>query len=194
MADKPNILVIWGDDIGITNLSCYSDGLMGYRTPNIDRIADEGMRFTDSYGEQSCTAGRVVVHHRPERLPDRPEQGRDAGRRRRAAGRGRRRSPSCSSRSATRPGSSARTTSATSTSSCRPSTASTSSSATSTTSTPRRSRRRPNWPPAEDFPGFNERFRPRGVLHSLGDRHRRRHRGRALRARRRASGSRTPGR
>ena len=58
MADEPNILVIWGDDIGISNLSCYSDGLMGYRTPNIDRIADEGMRFTDSYGEQSCTAGR----------------------------------------------------------------------------------------------------------------------------------------
>jgi arylsulfatase A-like enzyme len=57
-AERPNILVIWGDDIGITNLSCYSDGLMGYRTPNIDRIAAEGMRFTDSYGEQSCTAGR----------------------------------------------------------------------------------------------------------------------------------------
>jgi arylsulfatase A-like enzyme len=56
--DRPNILVIWGDDIGITNLSCYSDGLMGYRTPNIDRVAEEGMRFTDSYGEQSCTAGR----------------------------------------------------------------------------------------------------------------------------------------
>ncbi len=56
---KPNILVIWGDDIGITNLSCYSDGVMGYRTPNIDRIANEGMRFTDSYGEQSCTAGRA---------------------------------------------------------------------------------------------------------------------------------------
>jgi arylsulfatase A-like enzyme len=54
----PNILVIWGDDIGISNLSCYSDGVMGYRTPNIDRIANEGMRFTDSYGEQSCTAGR----------------------------------------------------------------------------------------------------------------------------------------
>ena len=54
----PNIVVIWGDDIGISNLSCYSDGLLGYRTPNIDRIADEGMRFTDSYGEQSCTAGR----------------------------------------------------------------------------------------------------------------------------------------
>src|ERR1043165_819823 len=57
--DRPNILVIWGDDIGITNLSCYSDGLMGYRTPNIDRLAKEGMRFTDSYGEQSCTAGRA---------------------------------------------------------------------------------------------------------------------------------------
>lgn len=55
---KPNILVIWGDDIGITNLSCYSDGLMGYKTPNIDRIANEGMRFTDCYGQQSCTAGR----------------------------------------------------------------------------------------------------------------------------------------
>jgi arylsulfatase len=57
---KPNILVIWGDDIGITNLSCYGDGIMGYRTPNIDRIADEGMRFTDYYGEQSCTAGRAA--------------------------------------------------------------------------------------------------------------------------------------
>src|SRR4249920_1169156 len=55
---KPNILVIWGDDIGISNLSCYSRGMMGYLTPNIDRIADEGMLFTDSYGEQSCTAGR----------------------------------------------------------------------------------------------------------------------------------------
>ena len=57
-AKKPNILVIWGDDIGITNLSCYSRGLMGYQTPNIDRLAREGMLFTDSYGEQSCTAGR----------------------------------------------------------------------------------------------------------------------------------------
>ena len=58
--DRPNILVIWGDDIGITNLSCYSDGLMGYRTPNIDRLAEEGARFTDYYGEQSCTAGRAA--------------------------------------------------------------------------------------------------------------------------------------
>ena len=55
---KPNIVIIWGDDVGQSNLSCYSDGLMGYRTPNIDRVANEGMRFTDSYAEQSCTAGR----------------------------------------------------------------------------------------------------------------------------------------
>jgi len=55
---QPNILVIWGDDIGQSNLSCYTHGLMGYQTPNIDRIAKEGMLFTDSYGEQSCTAGR----------------------------------------------------------------------------------------------------------------------------------------
>src|SRR3954449_10853671 len=60
MAEQPNILVIWGDDIGQSNLSCYSDGVMGYRTPNIDRIADEGVRFTDYYGEQSCTAGRAA--------------------------------------------------------------------------------------------------------------------------------------
>ncbi|OEZ00292.1 MULTISPECIES: arylsulfatase [Stenotrophomonas] len=58
-AAKPNIVVIWGDDIGISNLSCYTDGLMGYRTPNVDRLAREGMRFTDAYGEQSCTAGRA---------------------------------------------------------------------------------------------------------------------------------------
>jgi len=57
-ADRPNILVIWGDDIGITNISRYSMGMMGYQTPNIDRIANEGMIFTDYYGEQSCTAGR----------------------------------------------------------------------------------------------------------------------------------------
>jgi len=57
---KPNILVIFGDDIGITNLSCYSDGLMGYETPHIDRIAKEGLRFLHYYGEQSCTAGRAA--------------------------------------------------------------------------------------------------------------------------------------
>ena len=58
-SDKPNILVIWGDDVGITNISAYSQGLMGYRTPNIDRIANEGALFTDYYAEQSCTAGRA---------------------------------------------------------------------------------------------------------------------------------------
>ncbi|MEA5532580.1 arylsulfatase [Crocosphaera sp. XPORK-15E] len=55
---KPNIVVIWGDDIGTANLSIFTKGMMGYRTPNIDRIAEEGMLFTDYYGEQSCTAGR----------------------------------------------------------------------------------------------------------------------------------------
>jgi arylsulfatase len=59
-ADKPNIIFIWGDDIGQSNLSTYTDGLMGYRTPNIDRIANEGMKFTDYYAEQSCTAGRAA--------------------------------------------------------------------------------------------------------------------------------------
>ena len=57
-AAKPNIVVIFGDDIGQTNISAYSMGLMGYRTPNIDQIAREGMLFTDNYAEQSCTAGR----------------------------------------------------------------------------------------------------------------------------------------
>ena len=57
-AINPTSLVIWGDDIGQSNLSCYTHGLMGYKTPNIDRIAEKGMLFTDSYGEQSCTAGR----------------------------------------------------------------------------------------------------------------------------------------
>jgi arylsulfatase A-like enzyme len=58
-ADKPNIVIIWGDDIGQSNVSAYSRGLMGYQTPNIDRIASEGMLFTDYYAEQSCTAGRA---------------------------------------------------------------------------------------------------------------------------------------
>ena len=56
----PNILVIWGDDIGQFNISAYNNGMMGYRTPNIDRIAKEGALFTDWYGQQSCTAGRAA--------------------------------------------------------------------------------------------------------------------------------------
>jgi arylsulfatase A-like enzyme len=54
----PNILVLWGDDIGQSNISAYTHGMVGYHTPNIDRIANQGMMFTDYYGEQSCTAGR----------------------------------------------------------------------------------------------------------------------------------------
>lgn len=57
---KPNVLIIWGDDIGISNISAYSSGLMGYTTPNIDRIANEGARLLQYYGEQSCTAGRAA--------------------------------------------------------------------------------------------------------------------------------------
>ena len=57
--DKPNILIIWGDDIGYWNISAINNGMMGYKTPNIDRIGREGMWFTDYYGEQSCTAGRA---------------------------------------------------------------------------------------------------------------------------------------
>src|SRR5215218_9847387 len=57
---KPNILVIMGDDIGYWNISAYNRGMMGYRTPNIDRIANEGAIFTEYYGQQSCTAGRAA--------------------------------------------------------------------------------------------------------------------------------------
>src|SRR6267154_565849 len=56
---KPNILILWGDDIGMWNISRYSMGMMGYQTPNIDRIGKEGATFTDWYGQQSCTAGRA---------------------------------------------------------------------------------------------------------------------------------------
>jgi len=59
-AKKPNILIIWGDDIGWFNVGVYNQGMMGYRTPNIDRIAKEGAMFTDWYGQQSCTAGRAA--------------------------------------------------------------------------------------------------------------------------------------
>jgi hypothetical protein len=57
---KPNILVIWGDDVGVANISAYSNGLMGYETPSIDRIGREGIKFLHYYGEQSCTAGRAA--------------------------------------------------------------------------------------------------------------------------------------
>jgi hypothetical protein len=129
---KPNILMIMGDDIGWFNASIYHRGIMGYRTPNIDRIGNEGAMFTDWYGEQSCTAGRAafITGQSPIRtgLTKVGLPGADVGIEQRTQ-----RSPSCSSHSATRRGSSARTTSATRTNSCRPTMASTSSSATSTT-------------------------------------------------------------
>ena len=56
---KPNILIMWGDDVGQSNLSIFTKGMMGYRTPNIDSIGEQGMLFTDYYAEQSCTAGRA---------------------------------------------------------------------------------------------------------------------------------------
>jgi arylsulfatase len=58
--ERPNILVIWGDDIGWSNLSSYNHAVMGYSTPNIDRIAEAGMMFTDHYAQPSCTAGRAA--------------------------------------------------------------------------------------------------------------------------------------
>ena len=58
-AKKPNIVIIWGDDIGESNISAYTNGLMGYRTSNIDSIAQQGVIFTDYYGEQNCTVGRL---------------------------------------------------------------------------------------------------------------------------------------
>ena len=67
---KPNILIIWGDDIGQSNLSCFTKGVMGYRTPNIDRIANEGMIFTDYYGEQAARqAGRRLLRGRAYSAP-----------------------------------------------------------------------------------------------------------------------------
>jgi hypothetical protein len=59
-AGEANILILWGDDIGYWNVSAYNQGMMGYKTPNIDRIAHEGALFTDWYGQQSCTAGRAA--------------------------------------------------------------------------------------------------------------------------------------
>ena len=81
---KPNILVIMGDDIGWFNPSCYHSGIMGYQTPNIDRIAKEGARFTDWYGQQSCTAGRAafICSDLPAVTTNRPEFWRWVGDRR----------------------------------------------------------------------------------------------------------------
>ena len=114
---KPNILVLWGDDIGQFNLSCNNQGMMGYKTPNIDSLAKEGAIFTDWYGQQSCTAGRAafITGQSPIRtgltkvgLPGAKEGITQLTRP----------SPTCSSRWATRPASLARTISATATTCC----------------------------------------------------------------------------
>ena len=161
---KPNILVIFGDDIGQTNLSIYSNGLMGYRTPNIDRIGTEGGAFTDYYAEQSCTAGRSTFITGQVTLRTGMSKvglpGADVGLQASDAT-----IASALKEQGTPPASSARTTSATRTSSCRPTTASTSSSATSTTSTPRRSR----GPQLSAGPGLPRAFGPRGVIKSSAD-------------------------
>jgi hypothetical protein len=92
---KPNILVIWGDDIGQSNISAYTRGMMGYRTPNIDRIAKEGILFTDYYGGAVLHGRPGLVHPRPERVPHRSLQGRVARRREGHQHSRSRRSPSC---------------------------------------------------------------------------------------------------
>jgi hypothetical protein len=131
-AKKPNILVIWGDDIGIHNISAYNHGIMGYKTPNIDRLAKEGAMFTDFYAQQSCTAGRAsfILGQHPFRtglltigMPGSPT----------ASPTGHPQSPTSSNLRATPLASSARTTSATTTSTCRQCTDATSSSVTCTT-------------------------------------------------------------
>ena len=78
-AKKPNILVIFGDDIGYWNVNAYNQGMMHYSTPNIDRIAHEGALFTDYYAQQSCTAGRAAFITGQSPDPHRPYQGWPAG-------------------------------------------------------------------------------------------------------------------
>ncbi len=98
---KPNILIIWGDDIGYWNVSAYNQGMMGYKTPNIDRIAKEGALFTDWYGQQSCTAGRgaFITGQSPVSAPACSRSACRAPRK--ACRRGMSRSPSSSRRRAT---------------------------------------------------------------------------------------------
>src|SRR5450631_2612527 len=135
VAKKPNIVMIMADDVGIWNVSAYHRGMMGGRTPNIDRIAQEGALFTDYYAQQSCTAGRAafILGQTPFRtgllmvgLPAAKQGWRTKTRP----------LPNSSSRWVTQPRRSARTTWATATNSSRPCTASMNSTASSTISTP----------------------------------------------------------
>ena len=116
---KPNIVVIMGDDIGYWNISAYNRGQMGYRTPNLDRIANEGAIFTDYYGQQSCTAGRAAFI--TGQSPLRTGLLKSGCRRPRKGFQIRTRPlPSCSNHRVMPRRNSARTISATATSSCRP--------------------------------------------------------------------------
>ena len=163
-AKKPNILVIFGDDVGVSNLSAYTHGLVGYQTPNIDRIAKEGMMFTDYYAEnssprvarRSSPASRCCPPGFPKSAHRAPRWGCKKGiSRLRGAEAARlchgsvRQEPSW----------------ATATSTCRPRMGSTSSSATSTTSNAEEEPERPYWP--KDDTAFVKALCPRGVLHSF---------------------------
>jgi arylsulfatase len=129
---RPNIVIIWGDDIGQSNISAYARGLMGYTTPNIDRVAKEGVMFTDYYAEQSCTAGRASFITGQSGLRTGLTKvglpGATLGLQKEDPT-----LPNCSSRWATRLGNSARTILATAMNSCPRCTVSTSSTAISTT-------------------------------------------------------------
>ena len=166
---KPNILVIFGDDIGMWNVGAYTHGMMG-RTPNIDSIGKEGMLFTDHYGQPSCTAGRAafIMGQLPLRtgmttigIPGSTRGiqkiGSDARRSAQDAGLCHRRS-------------SARTISATAMSSCRPCMASTNGSATSITSTRKRSRKNSTIPARRTREYLKKMWAARRAAH-LGDRH-----------------------
>ena len=181
---KPNIVVIFGDDIGMWNVGAYTHGMMG-RTPNIDRIAKNGILFTDHYGQPSCTAGRAAFitgqmpdphrhdHHRHPGLDARHPEGRSDARR------------GAEVRRLRRPASSARTISAIATSSCRP------------------MHGFDEWfgnlyhlnaeeePEELDYPGqknpaYLKKFGPRGVLHTWATDHGRSDRGSEVRPRRQA--------
>ena len=170
--DKPNILVIWGDDIGISNLSCYTHGSWVTKTPNIDRLAKEGMMFTDSYGEQSAPrAARPLSPARASIVPACPKSAFLAlpiGMNEKLvtiAG--------CLKNQGYATGQFGKNHLGDLNKICRPITASTSSLATSTTSTPRRSPRLYGLLHGKDFPNFTKNVRTTRRPALLGDRQRR---------------------
>ena len=176
---KPNILVIWGDDIGISNLSCYSTG--SWATPPQTSTASPRRGCSSPTPTASRAAPPAAPPSSPGRAsPHRVEQGRHSGRRGRSARGGPHHRRAAQAARGMPRGSSARTTSGTATSSCPRCTASTSSSATSTTSTPRRSPSIRDWPPPR-IPRVQRDAPPARRHPLLGHRRRRRHRGRAVR-------------